>query len=282
MRGLRARDAAASVDGSSRGNLTDAMTASDRSRTALVTGAARGLGRVITRRLVDDGFFVWALDVDAETLDDPESAFGAERAPFVHTAAADVGNEAEVRATLARLERQRARLDLLVNNAGIADPLTGPVETLALADWERVLRANLTGHFLMVKHAVPLLRATRGCIVNMSSTRAFQSEANTEAYAASKGGVHALTHALAISLGPDIRVNAIAPGWIDVRGEQSFSDAPTPLRDVDHTQHPVGRVGCGDDIAGLVSFLAGDDARFITGQTLVADGGMTRRMIYEH
>ena len=107
-------------------------------------------------------------------------------------------------------------------------------------------------------------------IVNMVSTRAFMSEPETEAYAASKGGLVSLTHALAVSLGPDIRVNAIAPGWIT---------NDTDLRDKDHEQHPVGRVGNPGDIADAVAYLA--KAGFVTGQVLVVDGGMTKKMIYE-
>ena len=145
-----------------------------------------------------------------------------------------------------------------------------------------MIGTNLTGFFLCAKHAAPLLRRHGGCIVNMSSSRAYQSEADTEAYAASKGGITALTHALSISLGPDVRVNAVAPGWIDVREEQPGEQPSAALRAIDHEQHPGGRVGLGADIGGVVAFLCSPDAAFITGQTLVADGGMTRKMIYQH
>lgn len=251
-------------------------------RTALVTGAARGIGRAVVRRLLDEGFVVWSCDTDKTALQSMQAALPETLRSRIEGVVADVGDEQAVHRVVTRLRATTDRLDLLVNNAGIADPFNGPIEELALADWERVLRTNLTGCFLLAKHATPLLRAARGCIVNMTSSRAFQSEPQTEAYAASKDGIHALTHALAVSLGPDIRVNAIAPGWIDVRAEQPETPAPGPLRDVDHAQHPGGRVGQGADIAGIVVFLAGADAAFITGQTLVADGGMTRRMIYAH
>jgi NAD(P)-dependent dehydrogenase (short-subunit alcohol dehydrogenase family) len=112
----------------------------------------------------------------------------------------------------------------------------------------------------------------------MASTRAVQSEANTEAYASSKGGLLALTHALAVSLGSSVRVNAVSPGWIDTRGPQQQSS--DPLRAVNHQQHPVGRVGQPGDIGSLVAFLLSPAAAFITGQNMVADGGMTRKMIY--
>ncbi len=133
----------------------------------------------------------------------------------------------------------------------------------------------------MTKHAVPHLRNTRGAIVNMASTRALQSEPDTEAYAATKGGMVALTHALAVSLGPEIRVNCISPGWIDTRAWQGGSDEVEALSQADHHQHPAGRVGTPEDIAALVAYLISPQASFITGQNVVADGGMVRKMIYE-
>ncbi len=126
---------------------------------------------------------------------------------------------------------------------------------------------------MFAKHACRALADRRGSIVNISSTRAFMSEAETFAYSASKGALEALTHSLAISLGPKVRVNAVAPGWI-------HGGAPEALRPVDHAQHPVGRVGRPSDIAAAVAYLVGDEAGFVTGQTLVVDGGMTRKMIY--
>jgi len=122
----------------------------------------------------------------------------------------------------------------------------------------------------MAKHCVPQLRRHRGAIVNIASTRALQSEPDTEAYAAAKGGLVGLTHALAISLGPEVRVNCVSPGWI----------ARESVRRKDHAQHPVGRVGHGEDIAGIVAYLLSDAAGFVTGQNFVVDGGMTKKMIY--
>jgi len=162
------------------------------------------------------------------------------------------------------------RLDALVNNAGLTGPDDGPIEKLALRDWNRRIGTNLTGAFLMAKHTVPHLRRARGAIVNIASTRALQSEPDTEAYSASKGGLVALTHALANSLGPEIRVNCVSPGWI----------AHQPVRRKDHAQHPAGRVGRDQDVAELVAYLLSDAAGFVTGQNFVIDGGMTRKMIY--
>lgn len=255
-----------------------------RDQIALVTGAAQGIGRAIARRLLARGWIVWCLDGNSPALDDLLAQLDVEQRSRARTALADVAHEGDIMTVTERIHQQQGWLDLVVNNAGITGPFNGPVEQLALADWQRVIDVNLTGFFLVTKHAVPLLRAggPNAAIVNMTSSRAYQSEPQTEAYAASKGGIQALTHALAMSLGPEIRVNAVAPGWIDVRGEQAGADAPGPLRAIDHAQHPVGRVGQGEDIAAVVSFLASADAAFITGQTLVADGGMTRRMIYQH
>lgn len=132
-------------------------------------------------------------------------------------------------------------------------------------------------------HAAPLMkRSGGGAMINIASTRALQSEPNTEAYAASKGGVLALTHALAVSLGPDrIRVNAVSPGWIDVtEWKKAALRKAAHLTEADHAQHPVGRVGHPDDIASACVFLASDEAGFVTGQNLVIDGGMTVKMIY--
>lgn len=173
------------------------------------------------------------------------------------------------------------RLDGLVNNAAIAHPGRTPVTELSLDAWERMLRVNLTGAFLMAKHAAPYLERHRGAIVNIASTRVLQSEPHTEAYSASKGGLVALTHALAISFAHRIRVNAVLPGWIDVSNLQKTSKRhPAELRPDDHLQHPTGRVGLADDVAAMVAYLLSDQASFITGQSFVVDGGMTKKMIY--
>ena len=227
-------------------------------KAALVTGAAQGIGAGIARLLAQRGYAVAVAD-----LNKPKSGHF-----FVRT---DVAREASVRGCVRTVLREMGRLDALVNNAGIADPASGPVEKLALAEWNRRIGTNLTGVFLMSKHCVPHLRRARGAIVNISSTRALQSEPDTEAYAASKGGVVALTHALAMSLGPTVRVNCISPGWI----------AHRRLRRKDHAQHPVGRAGRDVDIAELAAYLLSDASGFVTGQNFIADGGMTRRMIYE-
>jgi hypothetical protein len=184
----------------------------------------------------------------------------------------DVGNEPHVIDALRETVRLFGRLDGLVNNAGIEIPR--PMEKLKLEEWNRVLGTNLTGTFLCSRHAAPYLRKTGGSIVNIASTRARQSEPNTEAYSASKGGIVALTHAMAISLGPDIRVNCISPGWIETDPDAGHSTQ-------DAAQHPCGRIGIPQDIADMAAYLLSDRAGFITGQEFIIDGGMTRKMIYD-
>jgi NAD(P)-dependent dehydrogenase (short-subunit alcohol dehydrogenase family) len=231
-------------------------------KAALVTGGARGIGKAIAEFLAEHGYRVAACDV--QPSGGLQSAIAFLRC--------DVSREASVRACIRRVVQRFGRLDALVNNAGIAAPQNGPVEKLALAEWNRRIGTNLTSVFLTAKHAAPHLRRTRGAIVNIASTRALQSEAGTEAYAAAKGGMVALTHALAISLGPEVRVNCVSPGWIDT--------GKAKLRRVDHAQHPAGRVGRVQDIAEMVSFLLSDRSGFTTGANFVVDGGMTRKMIY--
>jgi NAD(P)-dependent dehydrogenase (short-subunit alcohol dehydrogenase family) len=173
------------------------------------------------------------------------------------------------------------RLDGVINDAAIADPASGPVEALTLARWRKVLDVNVTGTFLVAKHAIVHLRRTRGSIINLGSTRALQSEPDTEAYAATKGAVVALTHALAVSLGPRVRVNCISPGWIATAELAPRDQRHKPrLKREDHAQHPAGRVGRPEDVANLCAWLLSEEAGFMTGQNLVIDGGMTRKMIY--
>ncbi|AOU99826.1 hypothetical protein BI364_16350 [Acidihalobacter yilgarnensis] len=250
-------------------------TAAREAPAALITGGAQGIGLGIARRLREDGYRVMIADIDSEAGEI------ASRRWDLAFECVDTAEETDVARCVQAAVTRYGRLDALVNNAGIAGPECGPVESLDLADWNRWLGVNLTGYFLTVKHAVPALRAARGTVVNIASTRALQSEPNTEAYAASKGGVVALTHALAVSLGPDIRVNCISPGWIEVRDWRKPSRAELPtLSPEDHAQHPAGRVGVPGDVAALAAFLLSTEAGFITGQNYVVDGGMTRRMIY--
>jgi len=217
---------------------------------ALVTGGAHGIGAAIAARLTRDGFQVVVADMR----------------PGTHVQC-DVSDETAVNALIGGIG---PRLDALICNAGVS--ANKPIAELSLAEWSRVVATNLTSTFLLVRAAERLLRAARGSVVTIASTRAHMSEANTEAYSASKGGLVALTHALSISLAPDVRVNCVSPGWIFTKGQ--------PPRDADHAFHPAGRVGTPEDVAGLVAFLVGPECGFITGAEFIVDGGVTRKMIY--
>ena len=253
-------------------------------RRALVTGAGRGIGRGVARWFLSQGASVCMADRDVAALADAAEEY----AEYVEsgrlaTTAMDVSQEASVSAGVAAAAGALGGLDVLINNAGLAKPYSGPVDQLRLADWQRVLDTNLTGPLLTTKHAVPHLRRATGggVIINIASTRALQSEPHSEAYAASKGGLVALTHAMAVSLGPAVRVHCISPGWIDTsayppRGER----APSTVRDRDHAQHPVGRVGRPEDVAALCAWLSSAGSGFVTGHNYVLDGGMTHRMIW--
>jgi NAD(P)-dependent dehydrogenase (short-subunit alcohol dehydrogenase family) len=244
---------------------------------AIVTGGGQGIGRAIAGNLLLEGYRVAVFEVNAAARAHIEPKFTRLGGVVLEVDVADEDSVAKgVRETL----RAFGQVDALVNNAALTGPYNAPIEELDVASWERTLRLNLTGQMLCVKHAVPALKqSTRASIVQVASTRALQSEPHQEAYATAKGGLVALTHALAISLGPRIRVNAVSPGWIDTRALKLEPDH-TPLRDEDHAQHPVGRVGKPEDVASLVAFLLSPEAGFITGQNYVIDGGMTRKMIY--
>jgi NAD(P)-dependent dehydrogenase (short-subunit alcohol dehydrogenase family) len=237
------------------------------SRVAIVTGAANGIGLASARLLLRSGWRVAALDLPGAGL---ARKFGKHRraAPVEGDVAEQ---ETAERAVAAALEKF-GRLDGVVSNAGISR--NKPIEKLTLAEWHRVLDVNLTAAFLLARAAETPLRRTKGAMVLVASTRALMSEPNTEAYSASKGGLVALTHALALSFAPDVRVNCVSPGWIRTKDYGS-------LRKQDHAQHPAGRVGRPQDIAAMVEFLLDRErSGFVTGANFVVDGGMTRKMIY--
>jgi len=234
-------------------------------RGVIVTGAARGIGRAVARHLARQGWRVALADSDAEAV-----AAAAAEADGV-AIACDVGSEADVERLVAVARAHLGRIDAIVSNAGIGS--FGPLALTTLESWNRVLSTNLTATFLLAKAAAADLERARGAIVTIASTRAHMSEPDTLAYSASKGGLVALTHALAITLAPKVRVNCVSPGWIDT-GKHG------PLKASDHAQHPAGRVGIPEDVAGAVAYLLSREASFLTGAELIVDGGMTRKMIY--
>ena len=249
-------------------------------RTAIVTGGAQGIGKGITRKLLEEGYRVAVCDIDREAgLEISETFAAIGEIIYIEM---DVSDESSVQNGIDRILKTGAHLSALINNAGISYPFNTPIEELALSEWGRVIGTNLTGIFLTCKYSLPQLRKNQGAIVNIASTRALQSEPNSEAYASSKAGILGFTHALAISCGPEVRVNCISPGWIDVSTwQKSVNLKAVKLSKLDHEQHPAGRVGEPSDIANLVAFLISGNAGFITGQNFIVDGGMTRKMIYE-
>lgn len=246
--------------------------------TAIVTGGAQGIGKAISLKLMQENIYVFVLDHDKEALDDFDRE--SPDLQMSKTILCDVSNEELLTKTLEIITNQGPSLKYLVNNAAISH--FQPIEELSLEEWNQTLSVNLTSCFLTAKQLAPGLRRNNGAIVNICSTRAFMSEPDSEAYAASKGGVYALTHALAMSLQPDVRVNCISPGWIEVTPWQKKSKRKTPVwAEKHHLQHPAGRIGKPEDIAHLCWFLLSEKSGFITGQNFMADGGMTRKMIYE-
>lgn len=237
----------------------------------IVTGASHGIGRGIAEAYVAKGAQVILADMNEEL--GKEVSQQLIRSVFIKT---DVRKEEDVKNLIEQTITQFGRIDVLINNAGKSD--FKPLFELSLSGWDDVINTNLRSVFLCSREAALHMRKQDGggSIVNIASTRATMSEPNSEAYAATKGGIVALTHALATSLSEhQITVNAISPGWIET-GDYS------ELRDIDHEQHLSGRVGKPSDIAKACLYLTDPENDFVTGINLVVDGGMTRKMIYEH
>lgn len=237
----------------------------------VVTGAAKGLGAAISKRFAQQGDIVVLVDIDAIALDDTVSVL-KQAGCSVYKRVCDVRNTNEVDALFEWIRTKWDRLDGLVNNAGISR-WKSPYE-LSVDEWNDVIQTNLSSVFFCTRAAAKQMRTQGGFVINIASTRALMSEPDTEAYAASKGGILALTHAFAASLAPDrIRVNCISPGWI----ETGDYDAIKPD---DHRQHFSGRVGKPEDVARACLFLSHAENDFINGINLILDGGMTHKMIY--
>lgn len=244
-----------------------------RKKTVIVTGAGKGIGRCIAETYAAEGATVIIAEKDPDLGNRTEKEINSrgEKAEFIHT---DVSRPDDIKDLVQKVAEKFFSIDILINNAGISrweSPYTLPVEA-----WDEILNTNLRGMFLCSREAGAIMKKQGGgSIVNISSTRAFMSEPDTEAYAASKGGIVALTHALAASFSKDhIRVNCISPGWIE-------TDDYTELREIDHSQHLSGRVGKPEDIAAACLYLTRDGNDFINGTNIIIDGGMTRKMIYE-
>jgi NAD(P)-dependent dehydrogenase (short-subunit alcohol dehydrogenase family) len=250
-------------------------------KVAAVTGGGQGIGRAVAFHYARSGYAVSIADTDDEAGTEAlqkVKELGAQ-AIFV---TADISRQEEVINWMDLTCRDLGCPDVLINNAGISR--NTPFLQLAVEDFDRVIGVNLRGTFLCTQEAARRMagRGRGGVIINIASTRAFMSEPGTEAYTASKGGIVALTHGMAVSLGPyGIRVNCVSPGWIETRDWQYSARAQKPAHsERDRLQHPVGRVGRPEDIAEVCLFLS-ESAGFMTGQNMIIDGGMTIRMIYE-
>jgi NAD(P)-dependent dehydrogenase (short-subunit alcohol dehydrogenase family) len=242
----------------------------------IITGGAQGIGKITTIELLKQDYCISVFDEDIEALNEMRAEINSEQCSIYHV---NVADEKNVTNAISESVKTFGSLYGLINNAGIS--INKPITELTLNEWQKVIGTNLTGAFLCSKYALPYLEKSKGCVINLASTRAFQSEPNTEAYSASKGGIFAFTHALAMSAAPNVRVNCISPGWIDVSGVKKTSVAQQAnLSKSDHEQHPAGRVGNGEDIARTILFLLDKRNDFITAQNFVIDGGMTRKMIY--
>lgn len=222
-------------------------------RIAVVTGGASGIGKVIAEQFQAAGARVCIIDVL------PNDYF-----------VGDLADQAVLEAFTRKVIDQYGRVDYLIHNA---KPLTRGIQDCSYAEFNYALRVGITAPFYLTKLFAPYF-SPGGAVVNISSSRDRMSQPQTESYTAAKGGIHALTHALAVSLAGKVRVNSISPGWIDTEGAHYTGP--------DAVQQPAGRVGNPMDIANMVLYLCSDKAGFITGENICIDGGMTRQMIYHN
>ena len=220
-------------------------------KVAVVTGGAQGIGKAICEAFVRQGASVCTIDLQENDY-------------FV----GDIADEETLRAFASKVISDYGAIDYLINNACLS---RGGLHTCSYEDFNYVLRVGITAPFRLTQLFMDHLNPSAS-IVNISSTRQFMSQADTESYTAAKGGISALTHAMAVTLAGKARVNSISPGWIDT--------ANTSFTGPDADQHPVGRVGTPLDIVHAVLFLCDPKNGFITGQDITVDGGMTKQMVY--
>ncbi len=225
----------------------------NKKKVAVVTGGARGIGRAIRDGFEKQGVVVCVID-------------RLENDYFI----GDLAQEGVLRGFVDKVLAEHGRIDYLVNNACLS---LGGLESCSWEEFNYVLQVGVSAPFLLTRLFMNHLNPGAS-IVNISSTRARMSQPDTESYSAAKGGIAALTHAMAMTLAGKARVNSISPGWIDTANGDWSSE--------DHRQHPAGRVGVPEDIVNAVLFLCDDKSGFITGQDLCVDGGMTRQMIYHN
>jgi NAD(P)-dependent dehydrogenase (short-subunit alcohol dehydrogenase family) len=257
------------------------MTGSLEGKIALVTGGRGGIGRAVCDRFAREGGTVYAADLsDVGSANAPSAGVGL----FLRLNVADEGSVVDA---LGSVRRAHGRLDILVNAAGIEIEKT--IEHTSLDDWNRIFAVNVTGTFLVSKHALPLMRAAgEGSIVNIGSYDGFIADPGLAAYCATKGAVHALTRAMACDHGPEgIRVNAVCPGYVDTPmlrkffssdGSGGWGASLARIQQAARDVHPTRRYGTPEDIANLVNWLAGPEAHYASGQLWVIDGGLTAQV----
>ena len=222
-------------------------------KVAVITGGTHGIGKAIAEEFRKEGAIVRIIDIQ------PNPDYQG-----------DIADEATLRDFAGKVISECGHVDYLINNA---PPLSKGIDQCSYDEFNRALRIGVTAPFYLTQLVLPHF-APGAAIVNISSSRDRMSQPNTESYTAAKGGIAALTHALAVSLAGKVRVNSISPGWIDT--EYTVYEGP------DAVQQPVGRVGNPMDIAHMALFLCSDKAGFITGENICIDGGMTRQMIYHN
>jgi NAD(P)-dependent dehydrogenase (short-subunit alcohol dehydrogenase family) len=223
----------------------------------IITGASNGIGKAIAKSLRKK-YHIINIDIVENKMDG------------VDFYKCDISDKGQLLKTINKIKSNIDSLYALINNAAIFSHKI--LEKQTFEEWENILSVNLSAPYILSKEFATFLKESQGHIINISSTRALMSEVGTEAYSASKGGISSLTHALSMSLSPNVKVNSITPGWINT--DENY----LPTKD-DNLQHPSGRVGTPEDVVDVVKFLL-KNRGFITGSDFVVDGGMTKKMIY--
>ncbi len=232
-----------------------------KNKVVIITGASGGIGSQMAHSFAEEGAEVINLDkVSSADVN-------------VNYIKCDLSKASDIKSAIDFITSQYAQVDILINNACFS--AGGILSSCDVDAFNDVLMVGVTAPYLLTAQLLPNF-SKDACVVNIASTRGFMSQTDTESYSAAKGGILALTHALSISLAGKVRVNAVSPGWIhtDLDGDE--------VSEMDHAQHPVGRVGVPDDITRTVMFLCDSESGFITGENIMVDGGMSKLMVYHN